>query len=42
MILLFGKDAKTEKTLSLFVGIKNNTYLCNAIGSLDGDEKGNE
>ena len=28
MSLLFGKEAKTEKTLSLFVGIKNNTYIC--------------
>lgn len=28
MSLLLGKEAKTEKTLSLFVGIKNNTYIC--------------
>lgn len=34
MSLLFGKEAKTEKTLSLFVGIKNNTYICIAMANV--------
>ena len=34
MSLLLGKEAKTEKTLSLFVGIKNNTYICIAMANV--------